>query len=68
MSENGVDLARIDPKAKEAADKHIAENKALAKSIGVEGTPAFVVGDHMIAGWVPEELQAGIDEGRRHGS
>ena len=68
MSEHGVDVARLDPKAKAAADKHISENKALAKSIGVEGTPAFVVGDHMIAGWIPEELQAGIDEGRKHGS
>ena len=66
MNEHGVDVARIDPKAKAAADKHISENKALAKSIGVEGTPAFIVGDHMIAGWVPEELQAGIDEGRKH--
>jgi len=68
MSEHGVDLARLDPKAKENAEKHIAQTKALAKSIGVEGTPAFVVGDHMIAGWVPEELQADIEEGRRRGS
>ncbi len=67
MSEHGVDVARLDPTAKAAADKHIAENKALAKSIGVEGTPAFIVGDHVIAGWIPEELQAGIDEGRRRG-
>ena len=68
MGEHGVDVARLDPKAKAAADKHISENKALAKSIGVEGTPAFIVGDHVIAGWAPEELQAGIDEGRKHGS
>ena len=68
MGEHGVDMAKLDPRAKAAADKHIAENKALAKSIGVEGTPAFIVGDHMIAGWIPVELQAGIDEGRRHGS
>ena len=67
MSENGVDIARLDPSAKAAAEKHIAENKALAKSIGVEGTPAFIVGDHVIAGWIPEELQAGIAEGRRRG-
>lgn len=65
MSEHGVDLARLDPNARAAANKHIADNKALAKAIGVEGTPAFIVGDHMIAGWIPEELQAGIDEGRR---
>ncbi len=65
MNEHGVDVARLDPAAKAAADKHIAETKALAKSIGVEGTPAFIVGDHVIAGWIPEELQASIDEGRR---
>jgi protein-disulfide isomerase len=65
MSDHGVDVARLDPNAKAAADKHISETKALAKSVGIEGTPAFVVGDHVIAGWIPEELQAGIDEGRR---
>lgn len=65
LAANGVDPARIDPAAKAAAEKHIADNKALAKSIGVEGTPAFIVGDHVIAGWVPEELQAGIEERRK---
>jgi protein-disulfide isomerase len=65
MSEHGVNVASLSPTAKAAADKHIAENKALAKSVGIEGTPAFVVGDHMIAGWIPEDLQAGIDEGRK---
>ena len=66
MSEHGVDVARIDSAAKSAADRHIAENKALAAQIGVSGTPAFIVGDHVIAGWVPEELQAGIEQARRH--
>jgi protein-disulfide isomerase len=65
MAENGVDPNRVDPTAKAAADKHIEETKALAKSIGAEGTPTFIVGDHLIAGWIPEELQAGIDEGRK---
>ncbi len=64
MSQNGVDVARIDASAKSVADKHIAENKALAATIGVSGTPAFIVGDHVIAGWVPEELQAGIEQQR----
>ncbi len=68
MTEHGVDPARIDGSAKDAANKHIAENKALAKSIGVEGTPAFIVGDHVISGWIPEEIQAGIDEGRKRSS
>ena len=64
MNEHGVDVARIDPSAKAAADRHIAENKALAAQIGVSGTPAFIVGGHVIAGWVPEELQAGIEQQR----
>lgn len=65
MGENGVDAGRLDAKAKATADKHITENKSLAKALGVEGTPAFIVGDHVIAGWIPEELQAGIEESRK---
>jgi len=68
LGENGVDPAQIDPNARAAAQKHIADNKALAKSIGVEGTPAFIVGDRVIAGWIPEDLEAGIAEARRRGS
>jgi len=66
MGEHGVNLASLSPAARAAADKHIEETKTLAKSVGIEGTPAFVVGDRMIAGWIPEDLQAGIDESRRH--
>lgn len=65
MNEHGVDPAKVDAAARARAGKHIAENKALAKSIGVEGTPAFIVGDHVIAGWIPEELEAGIAESRK---
>jgi protein-disulfide isomerase len=68
MKDHGVDVTHLDPKAKAAADRHIAETRALAKTLGVDGTPAFIVGDHVIPGWIPEQLQADIDESRKHGS
>jgi protein-disulfide isomerase len=50
-----VEAAGLDPdKVKKAAedpaiDQHIAENRVLANRIGVSGTPAFVIGDQLMA-------------------
>ncbi len=33
----------------------IAENHQLAKSLGISGTPSFVMGDQMLRGYVPRE-------------
>jgi protein-disulfide isomerase len=68
LRDKGVDIAAADTPANRAAvDQHIAANRALAHDIGVEGTPAFVVDGKRIDGWVPEDIQAGIDAQRRHG-
>jgi protein-disulfide isomerase len=57
----GVDLARVDtPAARAAATAHLLKNRALAKAIGVEGTPVFIVGDKRIDGWSPEALEAAL--------
>jgi protein-disulfide isomerase len=67
FKDKGVDLAAADtPAARAAVEKHLAANRALAHDIGVEGTPAFVVDGKRIDGWVPEDLQAGIDAQRGH--
>jgi protein-disulfide isomerase len=43
----------------------ITANYALARELGIEGTPAFVVGDNLVPGAVSEErLTALIDEAR----
>lgn len=47
--------------ASKAVSDHLAENHKLATDIGVEGTPAFVVGDKLIAGAQMDELEAAID-------
>jgi protein-disulfide isomerase len=57
----GVDLSRFEsPAARASATAHLLENRALAKSIGVEGTPVFIVGDKRIDGWSPEALEAAL--------
>ncbi len=65
----GLDVARL---KKDMEDKVIAEriekNHMLAKSIGVDGTPAFVVGDKLQPGALPkEELKALIETQRKGG-
>jgi protein-disulfide isomerase len=68
FKDKGVDLTAADtPAARAAVDKHLAANRALAHDIGVEGTPAFVINGKRIDGWVPEDLQAGIDAERHQG-
>jgi protein-disulfide isomerase len=43
----------------------ITANYALARELGIEGTPAFVIGDNLVPGAVTEErLAALIDEAR----
>jgi protein-disulfide isomerase len=51
--EIGLDLARLrrdmdDP----AIAARIERNRALARALGVEGTPAFIVGDRFVPGAV----------------
>jgi protein-disulfide isomerase len=46
----------------ENAIKHISENLALGRELGVQGTPAIIVGEEMISGLIPEEdLRRQID-------
>ena len=57
----GVDLAR----AKADADgprikRQIADDRALAETIGANGTPSFITGDTLSAGWLPEELDVAL--------
>ncbi len=48
-----------------AVRERIEENYAIAQAIGVEGTPAFVVGETFLPGAVPlEHLEAAIAEAR----
>ncbi len=59
----GVDVARAKADAKRPEiEKLITENQALARTLGVNGTPAFIVGGRISNGWAPEEIDAAIAE------
>ncbi len=61
LKDKGVDLERAhaDMKSPEI-EKQIAENKALAREIGVDGTPGFVIGDKMIGGFLEGDIVAAV--------
>jgi protein-disulfide isomerase len=63
--EVGIDVA----KARAAAGaptttQHLADTHALAEALAIEGTPAFFVGDQMIAGADMHALKLAIDQAR----
>ena len=57
----GLDWPRIQ---KDMADPQIEQrfeaNRQLANALGIEGTPAFVIGDRIVAGSDPGEVQSAI--------
>ncbi len=49
----------------EAVSQVIAENRALAQRLQINGTPGFVIGDQMLRGYVPlEGMQQVVSEAR----
>ena len=62
---------QVDPKAvetglaKQDADKQLDDVRALAEKLGIEGTPAFIVGDTMIPGEDVDALNQAIAAQRR---
>lgn len=61
LRENGVDVPRA--KADAAGDtigKAIDDVHALARALAINGTPTFIVGDSLSAGWLPDDLDANI--------
>lgn len=47
-------LAMLDP----TIEKNIKQNYALAQTLNINGTPAFVIGDQVVRGFVPSERLA----------
>jgi protein-disulfide isomerase len=66
LAQNGVDVAKahVDG-ASQSTTAFLEETRSLGKATGVTGTPAFVIGDRVVAGWVPEDIQAGIEAARK---
>ncbi len=67
VRELGLDLEKIQSRAQGAdVTALIQKNIALAQKLGIEGTPAFVVGDSVIPGYVEgPQLQLAIQQARR---
>jgi protein-disulfide isomerase len=61
LREVGIDPAQARAAAASPAiAKHLADTQALAQALGIQGTPAFVVGDIMIPGADVNALKAAI--------
>ena len=52
--ETGLDKLQVDMKSPEV-DEHIATSMRLAEALGFNGTPAFVIGDQLIPGFVERD-------------
>lgn len=65
----GLDLDQLrEDMAAPAVEDHIAQSMALARALGVTGTPAFVIGDRLAPGLLPlEELKRLVAEAREAG-
>lgn len=68
--ELGVDKAQLEAKIKEPAiEAIISKNHALANSLGIQGTPAFVIGDELVPGAVSlDELKNYVAKARAGGA
>lgn len=65
--EVGYDIAALKERAESVEiDDRMSQNYQLAQALGVQGTPAFVVGQQIIRGFLPvEEMMAVIEEARQ---
>lgn len=53
-AELGLDLERLRrDMASEEVEQHIATSMKLARELGIRGTPAFIIGDRLVAGLAP---------------
>lgn len=61
----------LNPEALEAeatssgVDQHLAETKTMAQTLGIDGTPAFVIGDRIISGANIPALKEAIEKARK---
>ena len=66
-AESGYDIAELkEVAASGEIDDRLNRNYQLARKLGLEGTPAFVVGTEIIRGYLPlEDMLAAVQEARR---
>ncbi|MGC1302671.1 MAG: DsbA family protein [Caulobacteraceae bacterium] len=65
LKANGVDVAKARALAADKAiDAHLSDTLQLAHALGIDGTPAFIVGETLIPGAQMDDLRAAIDAAR----
>jgi protein-disulfide isomerase len=65
LTEHGIALASLDqPAFLQAANDQLSKTRKLALALGVQGTPAFIVGDTMVPGDRMDEVRAAINAAR----
>jgi protein-disulfide isomerase len=63
LQAHGVNAASLaDPATQVQARAHMAALKQLAITLGIDGTPAFIIGDTLIPGEDPDALKAAIKQ------
>jgi protein-disulfide isomerase len=68
LAQKGVDVAKAKAVGEQASTTaQLEEIRALGKTSGVTGTPAFIIGDRMVAGWQPDEILKEIAAVRKGG-
>ena len=59
----GMDVEKLKADANEdEIQMALDKNRELAESIGVSGTPAFIIGDQVVRGYVPYATMEGMIE------
>ncbi|MCA3561030.1 MAG: DsbA family protein [Aestuariivirga sp.] len=68
-AKQGIDVARMKEDMKDpAVAKELADNHALAQALAINGTPAFIVDDKVLPGYVPADgLAELVDQVRKGG-
>lgn len=63
LKANGIDPAAARKQQTDGARRaYIRDVHAIASQLGIEGTPAFIIGDTMVPGADPDALKAAIDK------
>lgn len=68
FEETGIDAETVRAEMdSDEVTRRIAEAHVLARALGIQGTPTFVIGDRMVRGYLPLEEMENVVEAAREG-
>lgn len=68
LEETGIDAETVRAEMNsDEVTRRIAETHMLARELGIQGTPTFVIGDRMVRGYLPLEEMENVVEAARAG-